>query len=413
MRALIAALFLAPLACATQAPRPAPLAAVPPPAPPIATTTVTAALAALESCPAPVATSTQAALVEAELDDDAVEAPNGVSEEVEVLAPNSDPDRLRYTTELDDEALAKVWKERPEDLGSISAGFAHEGRLINGVKMPPCEDGSWMVVIPSWGTAETIEAIKVAAREVKRLHPNAFPLRVNQISAIEGGYVRPHRSHQNGRDVDLGFYYPTESPSRIREREKVIDVPQNWSLLKALITLTDVQVVLLDKRVQAVLYAHALSIGEDQRWLDSIFKAGPASLVQHARRHRDHFHVRFYNAKAQELGHRVAPLLAMRPEHNIMHVRIKNGDTLGHLAMRYNSTIAMIQKQNRMRGTFLRIGQVVQVPLRGPCNRCPIPPAIEVPARKLPPPSLAPALLTTTATTATGTISASFSSLRE
>src|SRR5262249_38060264 len=144
--------------------------------------------------------------------------------------------------------------------------------------------------------------------------------------------------------------------------------------------------------------------GEDASFVASLFDGGPNALVQHARRHRDHFHVRFYNPRAQELGHRVAPLLALRPEHNIMHVRIKSGDTLGHLAMRYNSSIKLIQKATHMRGSFIRIGQVVQVPLRGPCNRCPIPPIIEIPARRVaplrPPPTIVATSTTTTASVA-------------
>jgi len=63
-----------------------------------------------------------------------------------------------------------------------------------------------------------------------------------------------------------------------------------------------------------VLYAYALSIGEDKGWLDSVFHAGANSLIKHARRHRDHFHVRFFNGRAQELGRRVQPFMAKDPE---------------------------------------------------------------------------------------------------
>jgi hypothetical protein len=45
-----------------------------------------------------------------------------------------------------------------------------------------------------------------------------------------------------------------------------------------------------------------------------------------------------------------------------------------------------------MRNTFLRLGQVLTVPLRGPCTHCPIPPAVILPPRRLPPEVSAPAL---------------------
>lgn len=162
-------------------------------------------------------------------------------------------------------------------------------------------------------------------------------------------------------------------------------VDQNWSLIRALVTLTDVQVILVDRRVQEVLYDYALSIGEDQAWLDTLFRGGRDSIIQHAPRHRDHFHVRFYNPRAQELGRRVAPLLAQRPEHNLVSVRIRYGDTLSGIAVRYGSSVRAIQKANRMKGSFLRASQVLKVPLFGPCTRCPVPPPVEVPPRRLPP----------------------------
>ena len=38
------------------------------------------------------------------------------------------------------------------------------------------------------------------------LDPEAPPLRVNQLSAPEGGWLRPHKSHQNGLSAD--FFVP-------------------------------------------------------------------------------------------------------------------------------------------------------------------------------------------------------------
>ncbi|HVE84495.1 MAG TPA: LysM peptidoglycan-binding domain-containing protein, partial [Myxococcales bacterium] len=157
-----------------------------------------------------------------------------------------------------------------------------------------------------------------------------------------------------------------------------------WALLKALVTQTDVQMVLLDRRVQKVLYDFALRSGEDKGWLDSLFN-GSEPLVKHARRHRDHLHVRFFNPRAQELGRRVAPLLAMRPEQNVRMHRVKRGDTLGGIAARYGSSVALLRKANGLRGNMLHLSQVLQVPLQGPCSRCPVPPPVVVPGRRLPP----------------------------
>ncbi|MFZ5470267.1 MAG: penicillin-insensitive murein endopeptidase [Myxococcota bacterium] len=357
-------------------------AAAPPPSA-LAPATEVSAVAATPSSPPTEEVAIEAPFSE---DDDVGEEDEAVAEEAESREPDAAADgALRYTTDLADADLAEKWANAPEALGSISIGFADEGRLVNAERFPRSEE--WILVSPdrAFATRETVEYVTAAIREVRAQFPHAPRLRVNQMSLPEGGYVRPHKSHQSGRDVDLGFYYPTEEPVKVREREKVIDVALNWALLRALIVHGDVQFILLDRRVQKVLYAHALAIGEDPVWLDSLFRAGKRSLVQHARRHRDHFHVRYFNPRAQELGRRVAPLLAQRPEQNIAMHKVRRGDTLGAIARRYNSTVRAIQKANKLRNTFLRVSRVLKVPMRGPCTRCPIPPPVVVPPRRLPP----------------------------
>jgi murein endopeptidase len=294
---------------------------------------------------------------------------------------------LRYTSDLTDEDLVVRWRMAPETLGSASFGYVERGRLFNGIQFPPGDN--WAVVAPekAWGTQETIDFIIAAIDKVKEWHPDAAPLRINNVSLREGGHFRPHKSHQNGRDVDLGFYYPGASIVRVTQREKVIDVAKNWALVKALVMYTDVQYILVDKRIQKVLYAHALKHGEDKAWLNSLFNNGWKSIVQHAKHHRDHFHVRFYNGRAQELASRLTPVLAMRPEQNITMHRVRPGDTLGAIARRYGASVETLRKTNGIKGTALKIAQVLKVRVRGPCIRCPTAPRAVIPARRLPPSS--------------------------
>jgi murein endopeptidase len=306
------------------------------------------------------------------------------ADETEGSEDSAGTPEVQYTAELSDEELERRWKEAPASLGSVSVGFVHSGRMVNAVRFPEGED--WNVVSPekAWTTEETVHYLTQVIRELRGRYPDAPLLRVNQISARDGGYIRPHKSHQNGRDVDLGFFYPGGNVVRTRAREKYIDPLMNWALIRALVTHADVQVILVDRRVQKVLYDHALKIGEDKGWVDSLFHAGERSIIKHARGHRDHFHVRFFNPRAQELGRRIAPLLALQPEHNIAMHRVRSGDTLGAIAMRYNSTVSAIRNANRVRSSLLSIDQVLSVPLRGPCTRCPVPPPVVVPPRRLP-----------------------------
>lgn len=336
------------------------------------------------------------ALVETEAeprdDDDVADGDEDDQETEQGRDMPSERDRLlasenRYTADISDEQLAEMFVSESGALGSISVGYSGAGRLINGVQMPPGD--AWIVVSPdaAYGTDVVIAAVQQAARAVQSQWPEAPLLRVNHISKADGGHLRPHRSHQSGRDVDLGLYYRAGVDPRAPQvaREEAMDPGPTWTLLRTLITQSDVKVILVDRRIQRKLHAYARDQGEDEAWLDRLFHAGPKSMFQHARRHRDHFHVRFYSPRAQELGRRIVPLLAKVPEQNLAVHRVRRGDTLSHLARRFNSSVKLIQARNGMRNTFLRAGQTLMIPLRGPCTRCPLPPPVEVPPRLLPP----------------------------
>jgi hypothetical protein len=124
-----------------------------------------------------------------------------------------------YSSDLSDEELARLWVESPEKLGSISVGLTEAGRLVNGVQLSP--GSAWQLVDAhnAWGTQETVDFLTAAANSVREQFPAAAPLRINHIGKQNGGYLRPHQSHQAGRDVDLGFYYPRgEDPGHLSKK---------------------------------------------------------------------------------------------------------------------------------------------------------------------------------------------------
>jgi len=292
------------------------------------------------------------------------------------------PDLL-YTREITDQELAQRVRTQLESLGSISIGFADRGRVINAVQMPP--DPTWIVERPTyaWATRETVEALALVFRAVHRQFPDSSPARLSHMGAREGGHLRPHRSHQSGRDADIGFFYKGDRfPGRGAPRERLMDPARNWAMLRAVLTETDVQLILVDRGIQRVLRNYAVSIGEDPRWLSQIF----GKIIVHARSHRDHFHVRFFAPRSQELGRRIQPLLTLRPDQNrAVHV-VQAGNTLGEIAAKYRTTIAAVRKANHLKGrSLLQLGQNLVIPLRGTCTTCPLPPPMAVPPRLVPP----------------------------
>lgn len=319
------------------------------------------------------------------------EAEGGEGEEHASEGPTEATGRF-YTGDISDAELLKVWKTQRASLGTISVGFTDAGRLINAEPFP-ATGGPWVVVDPpkTYGTHETIEFLTSVFRAVDKQFPGGPPARVNHISAKDGGWVRPHRSHQSGRDVDIGFYYKEMPGARVRDRSRYMDLARNWALIRNIVAMTDVQLILVDRSIQRVLYNYALSQGENRAWLDTLFHAGAASILKHARHHRDHFHVRFYNAYAQELGRRIQPLLALdKDAHSTVMHHIRSGESLGRIAMHYGVSITALRKANGLRSNAIRAGHMLAIPVRGACVNCPIPPPVIVPPRRVPPPPAPP-----------------------
>lgn len=292
--------------------------------------------------------------------------------------------------ELSDEDLLERVSADPGSLGSLSIGVPSGGRVLNAVPLP--EDPRWEIAPAaiSWGTAETIAAIRVAVDTVHELFPDTPPILIGDIGHREGGRLKRHETHQSGRDVDFGFYHlPGTGGWYARGSAGNLDLPRNWALVRALIVCTDVERILLDTRIQRLLYKHALAVGEDQDWLDRVFqfsRGARDAIVRHVAGHQTHYHVRFFNPVAQELGRRAHPFLVQQgvvppPVYSISHV-VRSGQTLGHLARRYGVPVSAIRRANGLRTTRLRAGRAYRIPMRA---AAPPPVPVALPARQLPP----------------------------
>jgi penicillin-insensitive murein endopeptidase len=289
---------------------------------------------------------------------------------------------------LTDGALQKLIANDVESLGSLSIGLPNNGRLLNG-EQP--EDGAlFEIVAPdfSWGTKETVEYLSVAAAEVQRRHADTPPLHIGHISKKTGGYLSPHLSHQSGRDVDVGYYYSNKRAWYRRATWNNLDTPRTWTLVKALVLKTDVDLILIDASIQSLLRKHAEQTGEDKDWLHRIFKGSPdrPAIIRHARGHATHIHVRFFSPEAQRNAQRAYPLLIeedlVPPVVVYQHHKVKKGETLGRLAKMYGTTVEAIQQANGLRGTTIQAKRVYKIPARG--GPTPVDGPLSFPPRQLP-----------------------------
>jgi penicillin-insensitive murein endopeptidase len=198
-----------------------------------------------------------------------------------------------------------------------------------------------------WATDETIGFIVDAIEAVEARYPGSPRLVIGDLSNPRGGRLDRHRSHQAGRDADVGFYYLRgEAGSFLKARKKDVDLPRTWALVRALVTETDVERIFVDRSLISVLYAQAVEEGEDRGWLNDIFgRTSEKGIIQHERRHKDHLHVRFYNRRAQEAGRITYPVLVetgVAPPPMVKH-RVRRGETLGSLARRYGTSVSAIR----------------------------------------------------------------------
>jgi murein endopeptidase len=303
------------------------------------------------------------------------------------------PDATSATDTLDPEELVGLAHQDAATLGPLSIGTPDAGLLVNPQPMP--EGPLWTIRNPveTWGTQETIDFVAAAIEAVHTRFPDSPRVVIGDISRPDGGRLNRHKSHQAGRDVDIGFYYDSGDAGDFRTvRARAgsapqLDLPRTWALVRAFLTETDVDRIFVDRSLIAVFYRYArFQGGEDPAWLDDVFGRGERKgIIQHERRHKDHMHVRFYNRVAQEKGRIVYAALVedgvVGPP-TVKHVA-RRGETLGHLARRYGTSVSAIKTANGLRGTRIRAGRAYLIPVRRvKSDDAPI----VVPPRRLPPP---------------------------
>jgi len=304
--------------------------------------------------------------------DDAEEVDDGHEEETAVEPPApSHPRPLHPFASLTDQQLAQRYKDDPRSVGSLSVGTTNAGALLNGVAMP--RGDRWELLDPgnAWGTQETIDALTRAIDKVYEKYPDSPKMQIGHISARNGGPLSPHISHQSGRDVDVSYYVSTPTRWFTPATDRNLDRARTWTFVRALLSETDVELILMDRRIQKMLREYATSIGESEAWLGDVFDGRPGvrPMIIHAKGHANHIHVRFYNPIAQETARRLQPLLGRRskPPAAVGYVlhRARSGDTLDSLARRYGTTVEAIRAANGLKSNAIKARRVYKIPRSG------------------------------------------------
>lgn len=323
--------------------------------------------------------------------------------------PGSPPHcpQFKWSSPLEKLSKADIEAKVKNDLGSIgpiSLGLPNRGRLFNGVRMP--EGELWKFSDPgnAYGTQETIDSITRAIQKVHDKYPDANKVYIGHISAKAGGHLRPHKSHQAGRDVDLSYFYTESKLWYAVANDKNLDKAKTWAFVKAFLEDPNTEMILIDTSLQKLLYAYAQTAGEDKDMLDRVFQVSQKSkspIIRHAKGHATHIHVRFFSPSAQASG-RLAEAYLPKPvdppkpkrgkgKHStdvakgdldssdkkaksgkpgkndedagsFEYHRARSGDTLDALARKYAVSIASIKSANGLKGNELKIGKTYRIP---------------------------------------------------
>lgn len=202
----------------------------------------------------------------------------------------------------------KKWAP-PASLGPASGqsvGLPWYGRLQDPAALP--ESPRYVIRRPgrAFGTKPTVDITKAVLDSILDDFPEAHALAVGDMSALRGGQITQHRSHQSGRDLDLGLFYkakPASYPSDfVSATADTIDFMTTFSMLDAFADSAGVDggvaVMFLDYRLQGLLYEWAKEHAVEVEHLDKLFqyphgKGAAHGLIRHEPNHDNHVHIRF------------------------------------------------------------------------------------------------------------------------
>jgi murein endopeptidase len=194
--------------------------------------------------------------------------------------------------------------------GALSLGYPNGGRLVGGKQF---HETPYMVMVPAhansharWALPAVLSVLDRASRIVGYKFPGSV-LEIGELSRRDGGPIASHRSHQNGRDADVGFYLvdldgqPIRAPKFMRcdgsgegrdDPTVRFDEERNWAFVDAILgdPRGQVRQIFIYAPLRARLLAYAAKIGAPR----ALRAKAAAAMMQpmNVLPHDDHFHIR-------------------------------------------------------------------------------------------------------------------------
>ena len=123
---------------------------------------------------------------------------------------------------------------------------------------------------------------------------------VGNLSRRDGGHLNPHRSHQSGRDVDIGFILkkPPKKGIFINTTPKGLHLYKQWVVLKCFLDNPDTKMIIMERSI----------VGAMKRYIKRIYKTRKTKLNKY---------LKFFP------GRRKAVIIADNDHRSHMHIRMK------------------------------------------------------------------------------------------
>lgn len=215
-------------------------------------------------------------------------------EALEELNPDVDLNTLTPGQEI------LVW-QRDFERVPRSSGSPNRGRVLDSEPLPPGDNYVILYQHRAFGTFYAVSEIIRVMRSYRVAFPEAEPIIIGDLSFRGGGKIRPHVSHQSGRDVDITYPRRDDAPDFRRFhpiRLHNLDTTRTLWLFKEFVASGMVEYIFVDWPVQRRLYEEAVRRGAPAAWLKEVFEyphPGSRGIVRvGGKGHDDHFHVRFH-----------------------------------------------------------------------------------------------------------------------
>jgi penicillin-insensitive murein endopeptidase len=151
----------------------------------------------------------------------------------------------------------------------------------------------------NFGTSDIMRALTGLAKHMKTTYPTIERTQIGDISAVEGGRIPRHKSHQNGLDADVVYYrvnelsqspqYPEWAEDFVVKSKltKNFHIERNWEAMKYLVHNHDVGRIFVDSAIKKALCEFANQKGELESETEVLRRLRREDAV-----HMHHFHLR-------------------------------------------------------------------------------------------------------------------------